>query len=69
MCLALPSAMYLSACATVVSEPLCPPLAVYSQDFQNQAADELDALPEGSAVVSLIEDYGQLRDRIRSVCK
>lgn len=31
-----------------------------------RAADEIERLAEGSAVLVLIQDYGQLRDRIRA---
>ena len=32
------------------------------------AADEVDALKEGSALTILIEDYSRLRDQIRAAC-
>jgi hypothetical protein len=36
--------------------------------MQARAADELGALPVGSALARLLEDYGELRARIRAAC-
>jgi len=69
-CHALIAAMSLAACATETSSPvaLCPDLSPYTPEFQAAAADQLDALPEGSALSVLVEDYLYLRDRIRAGC-
>ena len=56
---------FLSACATVVSDT-CPTLFDYSETEQARAADELDVLPEGSALAVLIGDYGVVRNEIRA---
>lgn len=64
MSLCLIAAMFLASCATE-SSSVCPQIVTYSRNFQIAAADELDALPKGSALVDMIRDYSQLRDRIR----
>jgi len=58
----------LSACATVGSERLtgvCPPVVEYDAEFQARAAEEVQALPEGSAVVDMLSDYAVLREQAR----
>ena len=47
-----------SAGATV-----CPPVVEYSREFQARAADELDLLPDGSAIAEMLADYGVTRDQ------
>ncbi|MDJ0628830.1 MAG: hypothetical protein QNJ44_11265 [Rhodobacter sp.] len=44
----------------------CPIPKDYSQAEQNAAADELDALPEGSVLADFIGDYGVLRAEARA---
>lgn len=61
----------LTGCAGTVYrtqlEVYCPPLAQYSKEWNNDLADELDALPqEYSAIPMAITDYAKLRDRIRN---
>lgn len=60
----------LTGCATVASEPrvttVCPPVVEYSRKFQARAADELDLLPEGSAIAEMLADYGVMRDQARA---
>ena len=64
------AALFLSACATGGSEPApFPPLKEYSQEEQNQAADELDSLPAGSILPMFIADYGVLRAQVRAYMK
>ncbi|HBR99404.1 MAG TPA: hypothetical protein DD979_18805 [Gammaproteobacteria bacterium] len=58
----------LSACATANSERavgVCPPVVEYSAGFQARAAKELQALPEGSAVVEMLSDYAVMREQAR----
>lgn len=60
----------LSGCAGAVYrtqvEVYCPPLVQYSAEYNNELADELDALPQGyGAIPMAITDYAKLRDRIR----
>lgn len=72
MVLAL-AAMFLSGCATAPSKlagPACPSLPEYSKDLQTQAADEIDALPEGSVIAGVfMPDYGRMRDGVRACLK
>lgn len=46
-------------------EAFCPPVAIYSQEFQSQFARELRALPDSSAISVALADYLSLRDVIR----
>ena len=60
----------LTGCATVASEPrivtVCPPVVEYSREFQARAADELNLLPEASAIAEMLSDYAVMRDQARS---
>lgn len=60
----------LTGCATVASDPrvatVCPPVVEYSREFQARAADELDLLPEGSAIAEMLADYSVMRDQART---
>jgi hypothetical protein len=60
----------LTACATGTSEPrfvtVCPPVVEYSRAFQARAADELDLLPDGSAIAEMLADYSVMRDQARA---
>jgi hypothetical protein len=60
----------LSGCATVGSErrigTVCPPVIEYSREFQARAADELNLLPEESAIAEMLADYSVLRDQART---
>lgn len=59
----------LTGCATAVSDgPVCPALAQYPPEVQRQAATEINALPPDAALVRMIEDYGELRARLRAAC-
>ena len=58
----------LGACAPAGSEPACLALVPYSRAMQVQAAEQLAALPAGSVLVRMIDDYGELRARIRGAC-
>lgn len=55
----------LSGCAKVVSD-VCPVMRAYPDDLQAQAADELEALPEGSVIAGMIADYGVMRAELRA---
>ncbi|KND19461.1 hypothetical protein ADZ37_10840 [Pannonibacter phragmitetus] len=63
------AAISLTGCATGGSEPrmatVCPPVVEYSREFQARAADELDLLPEGSAIAEMLSDYAVIRDQVR----
>jgi hypothetical protein len=60
----------LTGCAETVYktrlEVYCPPLINYSDDFNNNLADELTELPEFyTAIPVVVIDYIKLRDDIR----
>ena len=48
---------------------MCGWIVEYVPAVQARAAGEMDALPPGSALRALIEDYGELRARIRGACE
>ncbi|WP_026784116.1 MULTISPECIES: hypothetical protein [Hyphomicrobiales] len=60
----------LSGCATVGSDGgglgTCPPVVEYTGQIQARAADELDLLPDGSAIVEMLADYSVMRDQARA---
>lgn len=58
----------LGACAPAGSEPICFALVPYSHAAQVQATEELAALPAGAVLARMIDDYGDLRARIRGAC-
>ena len=61
----------LTGCATGGSDvrpAMCGWLVRYPPALQQRAADELDALPPDSTLRVLVEDYGELRARIRAAC-
>lgn len=58
----------LSACAPAGSETGCFALVPYSHAMQAQATEELAALSASAALVRMIDDYGELRARIRGAC-
>ena len=44
----------------------CPPVVEYSREFQVRAAEELEMLPDGSAVVEMVRDYAVMREQSRA---
>ena len=44
----------------------CPPVVPYGREVQARVAEELDLLPEGSAIVEMLADYAVLRDQARA---
>jgi hypothetical protein len=38
----------------------------YSREFQARAADELDLLPESSAIAEMLSDYAVMRGQARA---
>ena len=58
----------LGACARAGSEPGCLALVPYDSQTQLQAAEELASLPASSTLARMIDDYGDLRARIRGAC-
>jgi len=63
--LPLIAVLSLTACATVVSDAV-PPVKEYSKEVLILAADELEALPEGSVLPMLMADYAVLREQLRA---
>ena len=61
--------IWLSGCATVGSDGsgpgACPPVVEYSREFQARAAEELELLPEGSAIAEMMSDYAVMREQAR----
>jgi len=56
----------LSACATVSSEPavgVCPPVVEYSREIQARVAEEVNSLPEKTAVEEMLSDYAVMREQ------
>ena len=67
--LALMPLTFLIGCETVRSSTVvCPSIVEYTEAFQMRGASEIERLAEGSAILVLIQDYSQLRDRVRA-CK
>ena len=58
----------LAACAPGGSERPCFALVPYAAATQSRAAVELAALPHDAVLARLVEDYGELRARIRGAC-
>jgi hypothetical protein len=60
--------MCLGGCATAPSSPgACPHVKEYSKDVLEAAADEIDALPNGSVLGNvMMPDYGTLRAGARA---
>ena len=60
----------LSGCATVRSDAAasraCPPVVEYSREFQARAAEELNSLPNGSAIAEMLSDYAVMREQARA---
>lgn len=60
----------LTGCATARTEngrlATCPPVVEYDREFQARAAEELNLLPEGSAITEMIADYSVMRDQART---
>jgi len=42
---------------------VCPPVVEYSRELQARAANELDLLPERSALAEMLADYSVMRDQ------
>lgn len=60
--------LWLTGCAMGASETRapCPPVVDYTSAELSRAADEVEALPEGAAVVRMLSDYAVLRDQARA---
>jgi len=62
----------LTGCATGSSDrqlaAFCPPVVEYSREEQREVAEEVKALPDGSAIVEWLADYAVLRAQVRECC-
>lgn len=57
-----------SGCVRVVSDhTACPPVVEYPAEFQQRVATEVEALPPGAAVETMLADYHVMR-RQAQVC-
>jgi hypothetical protein len=45
---------------------VCPPVVEYDTGFEARAAEEVQALPEGSAIVEMLSDYAVMREQARA---
>jgi hypothetical protein len=64
--LILAAGLAIGGCASTRAVNTCPQPKEYSQELQNQAADELDALPPGAALGQMMTDYGEERAALRA---
>jgi hypothetical protein len=65
------ASLLLSGCAGTVYrtklEVYCPPIEIYSPEFNQELADDLESLDESQTTIPMvIGDYANLRDRIRA---
>ena len=62
----------LNGCGTVRPEhgrlATCPPVVEYTRELQAHAADELDLLPDGSAIAELLSE-SVMRDQAWACCQ
>lgn len=56
----------LSSCAGNIASNACPPLREYSEAFDLKLADEMELLPDDSALVIYAIDHNKLRDEIEA---
>jgi hypothetical protein len=67
--LAIALTALLAGCGTASSDGLlCPAVVPYLPEVRRRAADELAVLPRDSVLAHMIDDYGELRARIRGAC-
>lgn len=61
--------IFLNGCATRSSDRqlavVCPPVVEYSREEQRRVAEEVEGLPDGSAIVEWLADYAVLRKQGR----
>lgn len=55
---------FISACTPTITN-VCPPIQVYSKEFNKELADEVEKLPDGSLIIRALIDYTNLRDQLR----
>lgn len=57
----------LTACETPASDTsTCPPIVEYPPAVSSRLADEIEALPAGSVIPMIVEDYIRERDMLRA---
>lgn len=62
------AASLLTSCGTGNSSgdiSVCPKIVEYQAAFKNRLADEIEALPAGTATEAALIDYRRLRDELR----
>jgi hypothetical protein len=59
----------IGGCPTDRSDPFCPPVPDYPKTTLHRAADEMKALPSGSAIEQLLADYQVMRDQSRACAR
>lgn len=64
--LVIAAAVTLASCQSTRLHSACPSLVSYSRATQAQAAKELRALPPGSTLERLLQDYRRTRDSCRA---
>lgn len=59
----------LTGCEAVSSDlriaTVCPPVVEYSREFQERAVEELESLPDGSAIAEMLSDHSVMRNQVR----
>ncbi len=59
------ASLFLTACSPTITS-VCPPIEVYSKEFNKELAAEIEALPDNSLIPRVVSDYISLRDQIKT---
>lgn len=59
--------LFLAACSPTITN-ICPPIEVYSKEFNKELAAEIEALPDNSLIPRVVSDYISLRDQLK-ICR
>jgi len=57
--------LFLVACSPTITN-VCPPIQVYSKEFNKELAAEIEALPDSSLIPRVVSDYVSLRDQLKT---
>lgn len=57
--------LFVAACSPTITN-VCPPIEVYSKEFNKELAAEIEALPDSSLIPRVVSDYISLRDQIKT---
>lgn len=57
--------LFLVACSPTITN-VCPPIEVYSKEFNKELAAEIEALPDSSLIPRVLSDYISLRDQLKT---